>query len=297
MGNKRLIKIKKRDCGGSNPQTLQLTKKNGTLRMCIDYRQLNKVTIKNKYPLPRIDDLFDQLQGSSFFSKIDLRSGYHQLRVRDRDVPKTAFRTRYGHYEFLVMSFGLTNAPAAFMDLMNRVFREYLDSFVIVFIDDILIYSKTKEEHAQHLRLTLQVLRQHQLYAKFSKCEFWLRSVTFLGHVVSDQGVEVDPRKTEAVKKWTKPLTPTDIRSFLGLAGYYRRFVEGFSSIAAPLTALTKKKSKYEWTETCEKSFQELKDRLTSAPVLTLPKSGENYTVYCDASTVSLGCFLCRLVR
>ncbi|WP_423778398.1 reverse transcriptase family protein, partial [Campylobacter jejuni] len=144
--------------------------------------------MKNKYPLPRIDDLFDQLQGSSFLSKIDLRSGYHQLRVRDGDVPKTAFRTRYGHYEFLVMSFGLTNAPAAFMDLMNRVFREYLDSFVIVFIDDILIYSKTKEEHEQHLRLTLQVLRQHQLYAKFSKCEFWLRSVTFLGHVVSDQG-------------------------------------------------------------------------------------------------------------
>ena len=271
---------------------LFVKKKDGTLQMCTNYGQLNKVTIKNKYPLPRIDDLFDQLQGSSFFSKIDLRSGYHQLRVRDRDVPKTAFRTRYGHYEFLVMSFGLTNAPAAFMDLMNRVFREYLDSFVIVFIDDILIYSKTKEEHAQHLRLTLQVLRQHQLYAKFSKCEFWLRSVTFLGHVVSDQGVEVDPRKTEAVKKWPKPLTPTDIRSFLGLAGYYRRFVEGFSSIAAPHTALKKNKAKFEWTETCEKSFQELKDRLTSAPVLTLPKSGENYTVYCDASRVGLGCVL-----
>ena len=164
------------------------------------------------------------------------------------------------------------------MDLM-RVFREYLDSFIIVFIDDILIYSKTKEEHEQHLRLTSQVLRQHQLYAKFSKCEFWLRSVTFLGHVVSDQGVEVDPRKTEVVKNLPKPLTPTDIRTFLGLAGYYRRFVEGFSSIAAPLTALTKKKSKYEWTETCEKSFQELKDRLISTPVLTLPKCGENYTV------------------
>ena len=175
---------------------------------------------------------------------------------------------------------------------MNRVFHEYLDSFVIVFIDDILIYSKTKEEHEQHLRLTLQVLRQHQLYAKFSKCEFWLRSVTFLGHVVSDQGVEVDPRKTEAVKKWPKPLTPTDIRSFLGLAGYYRRFVEGFSSIAAPLTTLTKKKSKFEWTDTCEKSFQELKDRLTSTPTLTLPKCGENYTVYCDASRVGLGCVL-----
>ena len=156
------------------------------------------------------------------------------------------------------------------MDLMNRVFREYLESFIIVFIDDILIYSKTKEENEQHLRLALQILRQHKLYAKFSKCEFCLRSVTFLGHVESDKGVEVDPKKTEAVKNWLKPLTPPDICIFLGLAGYYRRFVEGFSSIATSLRALTKKKAKFEWMETLEKRFQELKDRLTSAPVLTL---------------------------
>ena len=179
---------------------LFVKKKDGTLRMCIFYRQLNKVTIKNKYPIPRIDDIFDQLQGSSFFSKIDLRSGYHQLRVRQEDVRKTSFRTRFGHYKFLVMSFGLTNAPTSFMDLMNKVFREYLDSFVIVFIDDILIYSKTREDHEQHLKMTLQVLREHQLYAKFIKCKFWLRSVTFLGHVVTDQVVEVDPKKIEAVK-------------------------------------------------------------------------------------------------
>ena len=166
---------------------------------CIDYQQLNKVTIKNKYPLPKINDLFDQLQGSSFFSKIDLCLGYRQLRVRDGDIPKTPFGTRYGHYEFLVMSFGLTNTPSAFMDLMNRVFHEYLDSFVLVFNDEILIYSKTKEEHEQHLRLTLQILREHQLYVKYTKCELLLRSVTFLGHVVSDQCVEVDPRKTEVV--------------------------------------------------------------------------------------------------
>ena len=165
------------------------------------------------------------------------------------------------------------------MDLMNRVFREYLDFFVIVFIDVIVINSKTKEEHAQHLRLTLHVLRQHQLYAKFSRCELWLRTMTSLGHIVSDQGVEMDPRKTEVVKNCPKPLNPTDIHSFLGLYGYYRRFVKGFSSIAAPLTTLTKKKDKFEWTEACEKSFQELKDRLTSAPVLTLPKCGENYSV------------------
>ena len=151
---------------------LFVKKKDGTMRMCIDYRQLNKVTVKNKYPLPRIDDLFDQLQGASLFSKIDLRSGYHQLKIRASDIPKTAFRTRYGHYEFLVMSFGLTNAPAAFMELMNGVFQPYLDSFVIVFIDEILVYSKTKEDHVQHLRILLQRLREEKLYAKFSKCEF-----------------------------------------------------------------------------------------------------------------------------
>ena len=197
--------------------------------------------MKNKYPLPRIDDLFDQLKGASIFSKIDLRSGYHQLRVKDNDIAKTAFRTRYGHYEFTVMPFGLTNAPAAFMDLMNRVFRKYLDKFVIVFIDDILIYSKSPEEHEEHLRLALQTLKEHQLYAKFSKCEFWLRKVHFLGHVVSAEGITVDPAKIEAVKEWKAPRSVTEIRSFLGLAGYYRRFVEGFSKIAAPLTALTRK--------------------------------------------------------
>ncbi len=171
---------------------LFVRKKDGSLRMCIDYRQLNKVTIKNKYPLPRIDDLFDQLQGATCFSKIDLRSGYHQLRVRECDIPKTAFRTRYGHYEFLVMSFGLTNAPAAFMDLMNRVFKPYLDMFVIVFIDDILIYSRNEEDHASHLRIVLQTLKDKELYAKFSKCEFWLSSVAFLGHIISDSDIMVD---------------------------------------------------------------------------------------------------------
>ncbi|KAL5556113.1 hypothetical protein UlMin_038349 [Ulmus minor] len=197
---------------------LFVKKKDGTLRMCIDYRELNKVTIKNRYPLPRIDDLFDQLKGATIFSKIDLRSGYHQLKIKEEDVPKSAFRTRYGHYEFLVMPFGLTNAPAAFMDLMNRVFKEFLDKFVIVFIDDILIYSKTKEEHEEHLRITLRTLEEHKLYAKFSKCEFWLDKVHFLGHVVSKDGVSVDPAKIEAVSKWPAPTNVTEIRSFLGLA-------------------------------------------------------------------------------
>ncbi|KAI3738440.1 hypothetical protein L2E82_28472 [Cichorium intybus] len=198
---------------------LFVKKKDGSIRMCIDYRELNKITIKNRYPLPRIDDLFDQLQGADYFSKIDLRSGYHQVRVKESDVEKTAFRTRYGHYEFLVMPFGLTNAPAIFMDLMNRVCKPFLDRFVIVFIDDILIYSKNKEEHASHLRLVLETLKREQLYAKFSKCEFWMREVQFLGHVVSIQGIKVDPAKVEAVMKWEPPKTPTEVRSFLGLAG------------------------------------------------------------------------------
>ncbi|KAH0637918.1 hypothetical protein KY289_037833 [Solanum tuberosum] len=252
---------------------LFVRKKDGFLRMCIDYRQLNKVTIKNKYPHPRIDDLFDQLQGATCFSKIDLRLGYHQLRVRECDIPKTAFRTRYGHYEFLVMSFGLTNAPTAFMDLINRVFKPYLDVFVIVFIDDILIYSRNEEDHASHLRLVLQTLKDKELYAKFSKCEFWLKSVAFLGHIVSGDGIKVNTRKIQAVQNWPRPTSPTEIRSFLGLARYYRRFVEGFSSIASPLTKLTQKTVKFQWSEACEKSFQELKKRLITAPVLTLPEA------------------------
>ncbi|KAI3754539.1 hypothetical protein L1987_54324 [Smallanthus sonchifolius] len=189
---------------------LFVKKKDGTFRMCIDYRELNKVTIKNRYPLPRIDDLFDKLQGSSFYSKIDLRSGHHQLRVREEDISKTAFRTRYSHYEFMVMHFGLTNAPAVFMDLMNRVRKPYLDQFVIVFIDDILIYSKNKEEHEEHLRLILELLKREQLYAKFSKCEFWIREVQFLGHVVNEKGIHVDPSKIEAIKNWAAPTTPTE---------------------------------------------------------------------------------------
>ncbi|KAH0650243.1 hypothetical protein KY284_030155 [Solanum tuberosum] len=258
--------------------------------MCIDYRQLNKVTIKNKYPIPRIDDLFDQLQGASHFSKIDLRSGYYQLKVRDSDILKIVFRTRYGHYEFVVMLFGLTNALATFMDLMNRVFKQYLDLFVIVFIDAILIYSRNEEEHMNHLRMVLQTLKDRQLFAKFSKCEFWLQLVSFLGHIVSSEGIPVDSQKIKVVKKWPRPTSLTDIRSFLGLAGYYRRFVEGFSSIASPLTKLTQKKVKFQWSDDCERSFAELKTRLTTSLVLTLPEGLDGYMIYCDASRVGLGC-------
>ncbi|GJZ30474.1 putative nucleotidyltransferase, ribonuclease H [Tanacetum coccineum] len=271
---------------------LFVKKKDGSFRMCIDYRELNKLTVKNRYPLPRIDDLFDQLQGSQFFSKIDLRSGYHQLRVHEDDILKTAFRTRYGHFEFTVMPFGLTNAPAIFMDLMNRVCRPYLDKFVIVFIDDILIYSKTQEEHVEYLRLVLGLLKKEKLYAKFSKCEFWLREVQFLGHVINGNGIHVDPSKIEAVKNWKAPRTPTEVRSFLGLAGYYRRFIENFSKIAKSLTILTQKCKTFDWGEEQELAFQTLKDKLSNAPVLALPDGPEDLMVYCDASGIGLGCVL-----
>lgn len=220
---------------------LFVKKKDGSLRLCIDYRQLNKLTVKNKYPLPRIDDLFDQLKGASVFSKIDLRSRYYQLKVKECDILKTAFRTRYGHYEFLVMPFGLTNAPTTFMDLMNRIFQPYLDQFVVVFIDDILVYSKSEKDHEQHLQIVLQILREKQLYGKLSKCEFWLSEVVFLGHVVSADGIRVDPKKIEAVIQWKVPKNVSEVRSFLGLAGYYRRFVNGFSKIALPMTKLLQK--------------------------------------------------------
>ncbi|GMH05046.1 hypothetical protein Nepgr_006886 [Nepenthes gracilis] len=262
------------------------------MRLCVDYRELNKITTKNKYPLPRINDLLDQLQGACVFLKIDLRSGYHQLRIRKEDIAKTAFWTRYGYYEFVVMPFRLTNAPAVFMDLMNRIFNHTLGKFVIVFINDILVYSKSHEEHEVHLRTTLQILREHQLFAKLKKCEFWLEEVGFLGHVISKEGIFVDPKKVEAVVNWNRPTSVTEVRSFLGLAGYYRRFVENFSQIALPLTQLTKKDARFEWTKDCEESFQTLKDRLTSAPVLTIPNESGELIVYCDASKIGLGCVL-----
>jgi hypothetical protein len=231
-------------------------KKDQTLRMCVDYRPLNEVTIKNKYPLPRIDILFDQLTGARVFSKIDLKSGYHQIRIRLEDIPKAAFTMRYGLFEYLVMSFGLTNAPAHFTYLMNSVFMLELDKFVVVFIDDILFYSKNEEEHAKHLRIVLTHLREHQLYAKFSKCAFWLEKIQFLGHVLSAKGIAVDPSKVKDILEWNSPTTVHQVRSFLRLAGYYRRFIPDFSKIVKPITGLLKNDTKFDWSSKCNEAFE-----------------------------------------
>jgi hypothetical protein len=253
-------------------------KKDQSLRLCVDYRPLNGVTVKNKYPLPRIDILFAHLAGARVFSKVDLRSGYHQIKIRPEDVPKTAFSTRYGLYEYLVISFGLTNAPTHFMYLMNSVFMLELDKFVVVFIDDILIYSKSEEEHAQHLRAILQWLRDHQLYAKFSKCAFWLKEVPFLGHVISAEGIAVDPSKVREVLDWKSPKSVTQIYSFLRLAGYYRQAND----------QTLRERAKFKWGPQCEEAFLTLKKLLTTAPVLAQLDIDKPFDVYYDASGTSI---------
>ncbi|GKC95236.1 putative reverse transcriptase domain-containing protein [Tanacetum coccineum] len=258
--------------------------------MCIDYRELNKLTVKNRYPLPRIDDLFDQLQVSSVYSKSNLRSRYHQLHIKE-EIQYCILRTRYGQLLIVPMPFGLTNAPAVFMDLMNRVCKPYLDKIIIVFIDDILVYSKDEEEHGKHLKIILELLKKERLYAEFLKCDFWLDSVQFLGHMIDRSGVHVDPAKIEAIKSWATPTTPTEVRQFLGLAGYYQRFIEGFSLISKPLTKLTQKNKKYERGKE-EEAFQTLKQKLCSAPILALPKGMKDLIVYCDASLKGYGAVL-----
>jgi hypothetical protein len=245
-------------------------KKDGSRRMCVDYSSLNEVTIKNKYPLPHIEDLFDQMRGDKIFSKIDLRPDYHQLKIEAEDVPKSTFTTRYELYEFLAMSFGLTNALAYFMNLMNKVFMEYLDQFVVVFIDDILVYSYNEETHEDHLRLVLQKLRDNQLYAKILKCDFWLKKVSFLGHIITDGGIKVDPSKVSELLNWKQLKDVSKIRSFLGLARYCRRFIEGFSKLVKPLTSLLEKGKEFKWDEACQKCLEEMKKRLTTTPMLDL---------------------------
>lgn len=276
---------------------LFVKKKDGSRRMVIDYRLLNKITVKNKYPLPRIDELLDQLAGAKVFTKLDLMSGYHQIRVKASDVPKTAFRTRYGHYEFRVLPFGLTNAPATFMRLMHDVFRPLLDICVLVFLDDILIYSKNPDEHLVHLRKVLTLLRENKLYAKLSKRAFSLDSVDFLGHVISAEGIKVDPRKIDSILKWPTPGNTTDVRRFHGLASYYRRFVHQFANTAAPLTTLTGSKSRFVWTPPAQVSFGALKQALTTPPVLQpFRDTSAPVKVTTDASDVAVGAELAQMV-
>jgi deoxyuridine 5'-triphosphate nucleotidohydrolase len=267
-------------------------KKDGTKRMCIDYRQLNDITVKNKYPLPYMEELFDQLYKAKVFSKLDLWSGYHQIRIKESDRHKTAFRTAFGHFEYLVLPFGLTNAPAIFMRLMHDVLRPLLGKCVTVFLDDILVYSEDEEQHEQHLRQVLTLLKQNQLYAKKSKCEIGVREVEYLGHVVSGDGIKPMADKVEAVRKWPVPKTVTEVQSFLGLANYYRRFIPNFAKIAGPLTELTHKDKEFQMTDAALQALQELKDRLTNAPVLRLADPHLPFIVTTDASDYAIGAVL-----
>jgi len=265
-------------------------KKDGMLRICVDYRALNKVMVKNQYPLPRIDDLFDQLLGAKVFSRIDLRSRYYQIQVAEGDEEKTTCRTRYGSYEFLVMPFRLTNAPATFCTLMNDIFREWLDDFVVVYIDDILIYSSSLEEHVEHLRKVFQRLKENKLYAKLKKCEFGVTEVDFLGHRITQEGLKMDDHKVKAILDWELPNLVSALRSFLGLASYYRKFIKNFAKMVAPLTNLLKKSVEtYKWDGACNEAFETLKGILVKAPMLKLPDFDKDFEIHSDASDFVIG--------
>jgi hypothetical protein len=271
---------------------LFVPKKDGGWRLCIDYRALNKLTIRNQHPLPRIDEMFEQLCGSKLFTKLDLASGYHQIRMHENSIEKTAFKTKYGHYEFTVMPFGLTNAPATFQYVMNTVLAPYLDRFVLVYLDDILIYSKSFEEHLQHLRLVLQALRDHQFFCKRSKCLFCAPEVEYLGHVISSEGVRVDPKKVEAIMNWPTPTCVSELRSFMGLLQFYDTFADHFAHVAFPLTELFKKDAPWQWDDLHEKAFRELKHLMCTAPCLLPPDLQKPFVVHVDASAFAIGCVL-----
>uniref|UniRef100_A0A2N9F015 Reverse transcriptase domain-containing protein n=1 Tax=Fagus sylvatica TaxID=28930 RepID=A0A2N9F015_FAGSY len=271
---------------------LLVPKKDGTWRMCVDCRAINNITVKYRHPIPRLDDMLDELHGSCVFTKIDLKSGYHQIRMKEGDEWKTAFKTKYGLYEWLVMPFGLTNAPSTFMRLMNHVLRAFIGRFVVVYFDDILIYSKNLEEHVMHLKSVLEILRKEKLFANLKKCTFCTDKLVFLGFVVSKRGIEVDEEKVKAIQEWPTPTTISQVRSFHGLASFYRRFVRDFSSLATPLTEVIKKNVPFKWGKEQEKAFNLIKEKLTNAPLLVLPNFAKTFEIECDASGIGIGAVL-----
>ena len=271
---------------------LLVKKPDGSFRFCIDYRALNAITVKNGHSLPRIDDLLDKIQGAKYFSSMDLLQGFYQLPLRESDRPKTAFKTAFGHYQFRVVSMGLSNAPSVFQRMMNHLFRKHLNKTVLIYLDDILIFSKTPEEHLQHIQEVLQIIEANGLSVKTSKCHFFQQELKFLGHIISKDGIRPDPEKVQAVKDWPKPKTQTDVRAFLGMLTYFKRFIKGFAKIAAPLMELTKDEHKRElkWDEkSCTPAFEKLKELLITAPLLTVPDFDKPFTLITDASLVGLG--------
>ena len=256
--------------------------------MCIDSRAINRITVKYRFPIPRLDDMLDMMVGATIFSKIDLKSGYHQIRIRQGDEWKTAFKTKDGLYEWLVMPFGLTNAPSTFMRVMTQALRPFMGKFLVVYFDDILVYSRTKEQHLDHLTQVCSTLRETNLYANVKKCSFFTDRVVFLGFIVSSTGVSADPTKIQAIVGWPEPKTIHDVRSFHGLATFYRRFIKGFSTIMAPITECMKR-GEFQWTSEAAKAFKLVKKRMTEAPVMRLPDFSKVFEVECDASGVGIG--------